>query len=208
MKAVHFRVAPKGARFLTQGAMLLAGCAALSGCISLGPKVPDLLFQLTPDKMAPAGNLASAPIKNAIVVAEPEADRSLDVLRVPVKVNASSIAYLKNAAWMEKPTREFRDLLAETLRAETGRLVVIDGDFEQPGQTRLSGRLLAMGYDAQTSSVVVRFDAIRAEPDGEIVTRRFEASMPGVPAKADAVGPALNKVANEVALQVAIWMKG
>ncbi|WP_260928650.1 ABC-type transport auxiliary lipoprotein family protein [Novosphingobium sp. 9] len=193
---------------LTQGLLLSgAACAALSGCISLAPKVPNQLLSLTPAHSAPSGDLASASLKDALVITEPDADRSLDVMRVPVRVDNSSIAYLKDASWMEKPTREFRDLLAETIRANSGKLVVVDSDFEEPGQTVLSGRLLDMGYVAATHTVVVRFDAILNQPGAKVVTRRFEASVPNVEAKAAAVGPALNTAANQVAQQVADWMK-
>jgi cholesterol transport system auxiliary component len=93
------------------------------------------------------------------------------------------------------------------LRAQTGQLVVEGGDFEVTGKTLIGGRLLQMGYDVPTSSVIVRFDAIRTERSGPLVTRRFEAIVPGVKAEAASVGPALNKAANDVANQVATWVK-
>lgn len=187
----------------------LAASLALAGCVSLGGKAPDQLFRLTPEKTAPAGATVSGTVNDAIVVLDPEADRSLDVLRVPVRVDASSLAYLKGAGWVEKPSRLFRSLLAETIRAETGKLVLEGGDYEVIGKTFVKGRLLEMGYDVPSQSVVVRFDAVRSERDkSEIETRRFEAVIPGVPPKAQNVGPALNKAANDVALQVAAWVKG
>jgi len=190
-----------------RGAVIAAACLTLPGCISLGAKVPEQLIKLTPDVSAPAGATASGQLSDAIVVLDPEADRSLDVMRVPVQINESSVAYLKDASWIEKPTRQFRNLLAETLRAETGKLVVEGGDFEVTGKTLIGGRLLNMGYDAPSSSVVVRFDAMRREPGGEIVTRRFESVVNNVEPKADWVGPALNQAANDVARQVAQWVK-
>ena len=42
---------------------------------------------------------------------------------------------------------------------------------------------------------------------GVLASKRFEAVVPGISAKPEAVGPALNKAANEVAAQVADWMK-
>lgn len=189
------------------GALAAAATLALSGCISLAPKAPDLLLRLTPDQTAPAGSQATGQISEAIVVLDPEADRSLDVLRVPVRVDGSTLSYLKDGWWIEKPSRQFRSLLAETLRAQTGQLVVEGGDFEVTGKTLIGGRLLQMGYDVPTSSVIVRFDAIRTERSGPLVTRRFEAIVPGVKAEAASVGPALNKAANDVANQVATWVK-
>lgn len=189
--------------------LVLAASLALSGCLSLGGKAPDQLFRLTPEKTAPAGATASGSVDEAIVVLDPESDRSLDVLRVPVRVDPSSLAYLKGAGWVEKPSRLFRSLLAETIRAETGRLVLEGGDYEVTGKTFVKGRLLEMGYEAPSQSVVVRFDAVRSERGSpEIRTRRFEAVVRGVEPKAQAVGPALNEAANDVAAQVAAWVKG
>ena len=72
--------------------------------------------------------------------------------------------------------------------------------------TKLSGRLLDMGYDASSGSVVVRYDAVLQAPDGKVQTRRFENRVSGVEPKADAVGPALNEAANAVAGEVAAWV--
>ncbi|TCM38051.1 cholesterol transport system auxiliary component [Novosphingobium sp. ST904] len=189
------------------GALAAVAALALSGCISLAPKPPELLFRLTPQDKAPAGSQATGRITDAIVVLDPEADRSLDVLRVPVRIDASSMSYLKDAWWIEKPSRQFRSLLAETLRADTGQLVVEGGDFEVTGKTLIGGRLLDMGYDVATSSVVVRFDAIRTERNGPIVTKRFESVVPGIKPEAALIGPAINQAANVVAKDVAAWVK-
>lgn len=117
------------------------------------------------------------------------------------------MSYLKDAWWIEKPSRQFRSLLAETLRADTGQLVVEGGDFEVTGKTLIGGRLLDMGYDVATSSVVVRFDAIRTERNGPIVTKRFESVVPGIKPEAALIGPAINQAANVVAKDVAAWVK-
>lgn len=191
------------------GLMAAAAALTLSACVSLGTKPPDELLKLTAQESGAAGTTSSGQLTEAIVVLDPEADRGLDVLRVPVTVDASSVAYLKDALWVERPTRQFRSLLAETLRARSGQLVVEGGDFEVTGKTLIGGRLLQMGYDAQRSAVVVRFDAVRSERGtGPLQTRRFEAVVSGVEAKAKPVGAALNQAANDVARQVADWVKG
>lgn len=179
---------------------------ALAGCISLGPKVPQQLLSLSPDTSAQVGPVTTASTADAIVVLNPESDRSLDMLRVPVRVNAATIAYLEDIAWVEKPAFQFRALLAETLRTRTNRLVVEDGDFDVVGRTVVNGRLLAMGYDAPTHSVVVRIDMQRQDKGGAVVSRRFEAIVPGIEAKAAPVSTALGKASNDVAGQVADWI--
>lgn len=193
-------------------AIVSAAALALSGCLGLGGgKAPPSLLNLTPIKVAPAGAVASGTGATAIMVMEPETDKRLAVQRVPVQISASSVAYLKDALWVERPARLFRGLLAETLRAQTqqagsGRLVLEDDQAAPLISTRLSGRLLDMGYDAANMTAVVRYDAFRTGPKGEVSSRRFESVIPGVAANPAAVGTALNKAANDVAGQVAEWV--
>lgn len=179
---------------------------ALAGCISLGPKVPDRLLTLTPERSVPAGASAAGQPSTALVVLEPASAQRLAVTRVPVQVDAASLAYLKDATWVERPARLFQRLLSETIRARGSRLVVGDGDVEYAASTQLGGQLLEMGYDAASGSVIVRYDAVLQLPDGEVRTRRFESTVPGVAAHVDAVGPALNQAANRVAAEVAEWV--
>lgn len=177
---------------------------ALSGCISFGGKPPKVLLNLTPAHTAPAGPLAGGRDSAAIAVLEPSAELRLAVTRVPVQVSDSSVAYLKGATWVERPTHLIQHLIAETLRAKGGRPVV-EGDPGVVGE-RLSGRLIDLGYDARTGSAVVRIDVTRQKGAGSLETRRFEQVVPGVPAEASAVGAALNQAANAVAGEVADWV--
>jgi len=194
---------PAARRALVAAALALA----VSGCVSLGGgKAPPTLFTLNPASAPAAGQTFSGTAADALIVLDPETDRALAVQRVAVTVDASNVAYLKNAMWAERPARLMRHLLAETLRAKSGRLVFEDSEASASGRERLAGRLLAMGYDAPTRAAVVRFEALREGPGGQIATRRFEASVPVGKADARAVGPALNRAANEVAAQVADWI--
>ncbi|MEY4952126.1 MAG: hypothetical protein RL299_550 [Pseudomonadota bacterium] len=190
---------------------MLAGPAllALSGCVSLGGgKPPPFLMTLSADKSVPAGAVANGTSASAIMVMEPETDQRLAVLRVPVQVDDTQVAYLVGTSWVERPSRLFRGLLAETLRTRTQVLVLEDSQAASSNGIRLSGRLIDMGFDARNQSVVVRFDAMRTGPKGEVQTKRFEATVPGVQPNPEFVGPALNKAANDVAGQVAEWMMG
>lgn len=178
----------------------------LSGCLSFGAKVPESLLTLTSTASAPAGSTASGNAASALALIEFEAPAALDVTRVPVQVSDTELAYLKDAVWVEKPARLFTRLVAETIRARGGRLVV-DGD--DPGvnaQDRLQGTLRRFGYDARMAEVVVVFDAVRNGAGSSVTTRRFEARVPGIVAEPAAVGAALNQAANDVAGQVAGWV--
>lgn len=185
-------------------AMLLA----LSGCLSLGPKVPDQLINFTPREVAAPGASSEGAVTDAIFVFEPEVEDRLDVNRVPVQIDATSVAYLENATYVDRPSRLFQHLVAETLRARRGGLVV---EGEDPGinvRTRLYGRLVEAGYDARTSSVTVTYDAVAVAPDGTMRQRRFGSTIPGIAAEAAAVAPAMNEAANNVAGEVSSWLIG
>lgn len=187
-------------------ALIAAAPLLLAGCISLGGKVPDTLISLTAVTQVPAGGSIGGRADDALLVLDPETDRRLDVQRVPVRIDDSSIAYLKDAMWVEKPARQFRQLLAETIRAKTGRLVLEGGETEAIARHTLSGRLIEMGYDARSRSVTVTYDAVRTAKGGGVEARRFTGRIPTVEAEAGSVGRALNQAANDVAIQVADWI--
>jgi cholesterol transport system auxiliary component len=177
----------------------------LAGCLSLGGKTPEQLLTLTPARTAPAGFATTGPANVALAVLEPNTSQRLNVTRVPVQMDDTNLAYLKDATWVEKPTRLFQNLVAETIRARGSRLVIREGDLGQTAVTTLSGELLDMGYDVATASVVVRYDAVLQTPDRQVRTRRFESRVPSA-ADAVSVGPALNQAANQVASEVADWI--
>lgn len=191
---------------LARCASVIAALALLAGCLGLGGKPPKFLLGLTAEKTAAAGIMAGGMVSDALLVLDPQAERKLDVLRVPVQVDATQIAYLQDAAWVERPARQFRHLLAETIRARGQRLVIEANDDTSGAKNMLAGRLIDMGYDARSLSVVVRYDALRGDGKGAVLTRRFEAIVPGVSPEPLAVGAALNRAANDVAAQVADWV--
>lgn len=186
----------------------LAPVLMLVGCVSFGGEVPETLLTLTPDLSAPAGSGHSGTREDAIAIHEPEVSAEIDVLRVPVRIDAANVAYLKGAIWVEKPAQLFRRLLAETVRARANRMVIDGDDPSLFAETHLRGTLREFGYDSSQRAVVVRFDAIRQTGDGRVETQRFEAIGPGVVAEVGAVGFALNRAANDVAKQVSDWIAG
>ncbi len=192
----------KFARFLPPVALALT----LSACISFGSEPPPSLLTLTPERAPVAGTGASGSATGAIAVTGFDAPKSIAVSRVPVQMDASNIAYLKDAQWVDRPTRLFQTLLAETLRNRSDRLVIDGSDPAVAPQTQVRGTLVAFGYDAPSSSVVVRVDAVVAGKGEALRTRRFESTIPGVAAEATPVGTALNEAANDVAQQIADWV--
>jgi len=195
----------KGTGMLKKALLPAILAIPLASCLSLGADPPPSLLTLTPASVIPAGASTSGPASSALAVLEPNTEQRLSVTRVPVQTSDSSLAYLKDAVWVEKPARLFQSLVSETIRAKGNRLVVREGDLGYNAVTTLSGRLLDMGYDAATGSVVVRYDGVMQRPDGQVQTRRFESRVPAA-AEAESVGPALNQAANQVADEVAEWV--
>lgn len=191
-------------------AILSAAALALTGCISLGGgTAPESLITLSSTATPPAGAGASANADNdarAIAIRALDVPAKLDVLRVPVAVSDTELAYLQDAYWVEKPAQLFRRLLGETLRTRGDVLVIDSDDAAAPTGKVVRGTLLDMGYDAGSSSVVVRFEALLTSADGTIASRRFEARESGILADAREVGPALNRAANTIAGEVAEWV--
>lgn len=180
----------------------------LAGCISVGigggGKPLPSLVTLTPAVQAPAGQTLSSTSSDPLVVLSPEVDRTLATTRIPVQISDSAVAYLTGAAWLEQPGHLFQDLLIETIRAR-GKRLVLDDNLPQT-VTRLSGRLDAMGYDARSRAVTVRFDAVRVGRNGVTTARRFEAVQKDIGPLATDITPALDLAANDVAGQVADWV--
>ena len=206
-KAVAMRVTLRRARPVSLLLAPLLLIPALSGCINLGlgsAKTPPALLTLTPDNAPVDGSIASGRPDTALTVLEPVAAAKLAVVRLPVAIDASRVAYLKQAQWVERPSRLFQHLLAETLRAR-GKRLVVESDTGGRGP-QLTSRLIDFGYDAGGHAAVMRLDATRQLPDGTIETRRFEASVAQVSPEAGAVGAALNQAANQVAKAVADWV--
>lgn len=187
----------------------IAAALPLAACLSFGEKPPAALMTLTPATALPVGTARMARDGTAVSVVPPSAPQELAVLRVPVRSSPTAIAYLKDAQWVEAPTRLFRDLLAETIAARTSHPVL---DLRQatvaPG-IRLAGRLENFGIDATGMAAVVTYDATLTRPNVEgIETRRFEARVPIASIEPAIVGTGLNQAANQVASEVAEWIGG
>ncbi len=193
---------------------LAAMSLALTGCVSIGAgaEPPASLLTLsatTGDTSTGEARAATAGQETmAIAVLTPETPAKLDIVRVPVNVSDTEVAYLQNAIWVEKPARLFRRLVGETLRERVGaESIVLDtNDTPVLATVFVRGTLLELSYDAQSSSVIARYQGVITSEEGGVFSRRFEAREEGVPADVAFVGPALNRVANEVADDVADWV--
>jgi cholesterol transport system auxiliary component len=184
-----------------------AGCS-LGGLLGGGGKAPTTLQTLTALAADPGSIARTSPAGKAVTIAIPVVAKELKTVRVPVQVTPTDVQYVTNLQWVDTPDRLFQNLLAETVRRTTQR-VVLDANQTglDPGLV-LSGQLQRFGYDAYRHEVVVVFDGSLAAIGGaQVETRRFTATAPSDGTGAS-VGPALNTAANQVAGQVARWIGG
>jgi cholesterol transport system auxiliary component len=188
-------------------ALAVSACS-LGGMLGGGGKPPTTLVTLTPEATEPAAIARSAAAGRAVTIAVPTVKRELSTVRVPVQLTPTDIQYVSNLQLVDTPAHLFGNLIAETVRRTTNRVVL------DPGQTSLdpgllvSGQLQRFGYDASTGQVVVTYDASLSTAGGnQVQTRRFTATAPA-DGTGPSVGPALNRAANQVALDVAKWIGG
>jgi cholesterol transport system auxiliary component len=185
-------------------AMAVGGCSV--GGLLGGGKAPATLLTLTPEAPSVGEFTRAANAGQAVTVSTPVISKELRTVRIPVRVTSTDVQYVTDAQWVDTPDRLFADLLAETIRRTTNR-VVLDPALTglDPGLI-VSGELQSFGYDAATGQAVVRFDGALSTAGGtRVETRRFEANAPS-DGTAQSIGPALNRAANEVSLEVASWI--
>jgi len=184
---------------------LLAGCS-LSSMLG-GGKAPPVLYTLTSDA-PPAAAARSAAVGETVTVRLPVIPKELSTNRVPVQVSPTTVQYVTDLQWVDTPDRLFQDLIAETVRRTTNRIVLDPQQSALDPGLVVTGQLNRFGYDAQQGMVVVQYDASLATQGGtHVESRRFEASAPS-DGTGPSVGPALNSAANQVAQQVAQWIAG
>ena len=198
-------------RLLTTTGTALALGLALSGCslggmLGGGGKAPTTLVTLTPEAAEPATLMRSAAAGQAVTVMIPTVPKELAAVRVPVQVNYVDVQYVTNVQLVDTPDRLFQRLLSETIRRTTNRVVLDPNQASLDPGLVVTGMLQRFGYDAGSGQVIVTYDASLSIAGGNRVeTRRFTASAPA-DGTAATVPAALNRAANQVALDVAKWV--
>ncbi len=188
---------------------VVSAALALSACVKFGTKPPAMLLNLTSVATLAAGDLRSAKAGEAITVAVPATPQALATMRLAVTDGPIAIAYVKDALWVEPPARLFQRLLAETIGAKTGKVVLDPRQFSLDPGIQLNGQLRSFGIDATASQAVIIYDAALTRDKGKRVeTRRFEARVPVPSITPKPSGAALNKAANQIAVEVATWVSG
>jgi cholesterol transport system auxiliary component len=188
-------------------AAALGGCS-LGGLLGGGGKPPTTLQTLTPEAPDPGPTTRAASAGQAVTIGSPAIPKELRTTRVPVQITPTDIQYVTNLQWVDTPDRLFQNLVAETVRRTTNRVVLDTRQTALDPGLLVSGELQRFGYDASTGQVVVVYDAMLSAAGGsQVQSRRFTAAAPA-DGSGPSVGPALNRAANEVAQQVAQWIGG
>ena len=185
---------------------------SLGGCISFGGKVPPSLITITPATVIAGGDARTTTAGDAMTISVPLVPQAIAVNRVAVSSGGTAIAYVKDAQWVEPPARLFQRMLAETVGAKTGKVVLDPRQFALASGLQLNGQLRSFGIvvespGAVSGEAVVTYDAAMSRDRGQKVdTRRFESRVPVARIDALSVGPAINRAANKVASDVADWV--
>jgi cholesterol transport system auxiliary component len=194
-------------RMVAPAAMAMAVCGcSISGLLGGGGKAPATLLTITPEAPATGEFTRAAAAGQSVTVNPPVIGKELRTVRIPVQLTPTDVQYVTGAQWVDTPDRLFANLLSETIRRRTNR-VVLDPDLTglDPGLI-VAGQLQSFGFDASTGQAVVRFDGTLSTAGGtRVETRRFEAIAPS-DGTAASIGPALNRAANEVSFKVADWI--
>ncbi len=186
-------------------AVSLSGCS-LGGLLGGGGKGPTTLVTLTPEAAEPASLVRTAAAGQAVTVMVPTVPKELTAVRVPVQVNYVDVQYVTNVQLVDTPDRLFQRLVSETIRRTTNRVVLDPNQASLDPGLVVTGMLQRFGYDAGSGQVIVTYDASLSTAGGNRVeTRRFTASAPA-DGTAATIPAALNRAANQVALDVAKWV--
>lgn len=191
---------------------ILGFALALSACVNLGGKPPEALLTLSSTSRLAANDMRTAGAGEAITIQVPVVPQALASNRVLVMTGATALAYLKDAVWAEPPARLFQRVIAETVAAKTGRVVIDMRQLALDQGMQVTGTLAAFGIAPQADGLgqaVVIYDAAMTSDHGRTVrTRRFEARVPVAQIKPLAISRALNAATNQVAEEVAAWIAG
>ena len=188
--------------------LVAVAAVSLSACFGLGGKTPPFLLTLDAAAAPSAGGARTSAESATLTILIPTAPQKLRTTRIPVQQDGSSVTYVKDAQWVEAPSRLFQRLVSETVSASTTRVVLDEGQYLTAPGEQLAGQLMEFGVDAGTNEAVVVYQAMLVSAGGKTVTqRRFEAREPiGGKVEAKPVGEALTRAANKVAVEVTGWL--
>jgi len=187
--------------------LAVSGCS-LGGLLGGGSKAPPTLLTLTPSAPDPGELARTVNAGQAVTIGVPVVAKELRTVRVPAQVTPTDVQYVTNLQLVDTPDHLFQQLVAETVRRTTDRVVLDPRQSTLDPGLLVTGTLQHFGYDASAGQVIVQYDgALSTQGGTRVETRRFTATAPS-DGTAASVGPALNQAANQVAADVAKWIAG
>lgn len=185
----------------------LAATLALQACFG-GSKPPATLLTLSPQAAPSTALVRASTAGEAVTIEVPVIGKEIRQVRVPVLEGPGRVTYVEDLQWVDTPDRLFQQLLTETVKRTTARVVLDPSQASLDPGLRVTGTLERFGYDQQSGQVLVIYDAaLSTAGGGRVETRRFQATAPA-DGTAATVGPAINQAANAVALEAARWIGG
>src|SRR5690349_12632770 len=104
-------------------AAALAGCS-LGGMLGGGGKAPATVLTLTPTAADPGQIVRTANAGQSVSIGVPAMAKELRTIRIPVQLTPTDVQYVTNAQWVDTPDHLFQELVAETVRRTTNRVVL------------------------------------------------------------------------------------
>ena len=108
----------------------------------------------------------SAAVGQAVTIETPVISNELRTIRVPVQISPTDVQYVTNLQWVDTPDKLFQNLVEETVRRTTNRVVLNPNQTGVDPGVVLRGELSRFGYNAQTGQVEVTYDATMSNAAG------------------------------------------
>ncbi len=167
----QFGVRPPSRRFFLRGSAAVSSIALLAACAVPGQGAPPRQFRLTPKSTFDAG-LPS--VDWSLIVLKPEADRSVDTVRIPLVSGGVETQYYANAEWSDRAPAMVLRLLVESF-VNSGGISVVGSDRS------------GLRPDFRLKTVLREFQAEGAPGAAPTVRASIEASLVRMPQR-DVVG--------------------
>lgn len=191
------------------GALLLAGCTSL---LSLGPDTSkQRVITLSAE-----GERIALPPGDALLVAAPDTPAHISGLAVAVQPTPTSVSYLGDMRWSDRPARLFAQLLADRLDGGAQRTVLSGRQVDFPAAFRLVGQLKSFsivpvrgnaGVTGYTATVVYHAMIIGMPADKLIAQGQCSGDEAAASLAAPAVGIAFNRAANACVTALGPWLR-
>ncbi|QLF93626.1 membrane integrity-associated transporter subunit PqiC [Pseudomonas sp. ABC1] len=187
---------------------LILVATLLSACSVLPDAEPISLYVL-PESTLDGGS-RQAPLKQALRVATPEANRLLSSARIAVVPQDNQVSAYQGARWADAVPTLLRDRLVENLQRD-GRFPVVsheDAGLHTDLELVSDLRAFQSEYVDGKPQVRIRLDAhlVQASNQRILATRQFEVRQPSEGKRLDAVVVSFGEASDALSRQLLDWL--